>query len=60
VVSKNKEELSTILSIWKLTFVIHSHINNVVAVFFDLEKAYDMTWKYGILRGLKIVELKNT
>ena len=22
---------------------------HVIAVFFDLEKAYDMTWKYGIL-----------
>ena len=25
---------------------------HVVAVFFDLEKAYDITWKYGILRDL--------
>ena len=25
---------------------------HVVAVFFDLEKAYDTTWKYGILRDL--------
>ena len=24
----------------------------VVSVFFDLEKAYDCTWKYGILRDL--------
>ena len=26
---------------------------HVVAVFFDLEKAYDTTWKYGILRDLQ-------
>ena len=30
-------------------FVRREH---VVSVFFDLEKAYDMTWKYGILRDL--------
>jgi ribonuclease HI len=28
------------------------HGEHVVAVFFDLEKAYDTTWKYGILRDL--------
>lgn len=26
--------------------------NHVVSVFFDLEKAYDTTWKYGIMRDL--------
>ena len=31
------------------TFVKKEH---VVAVFFDLEKVYDTTWKYGILRDL--------
>ena len=25
---------------------------HAVAVFFDLEKAYDMTWRYGIMRDL--------
>ena len=25
---------------------------HVVAVFFDLEKAYDTTWRYGILKDL--------
>jgi len=25
---------------------------HVIAVFFDLEKAYDMTWKYGTLQDL--------
>jgi hypothetical protein len=31
---------------------------HVVAVFFDLEKAYDTTWKYGILRDLNEAGLK--
>lgn len=31
------------------SLVRHEH---VVAVFFDLEKAYDTTWKYGIMRDL--------
>ena len=31
-------------------FVAKEH---VVAVFFDLEKAYDTTWRYGILRVLR-------
>ena len=26
---------------------------HLIAIFFDLEKAYDTTWKYGILRDLK-------
>jgi len=30
-----------------------THKQHVVAVFFDHEKAYDMTWKYGILQDLK-------
>ena len=30
-------------------FAAYQHF---VAVFFDLEKAYDTTWKYGILRDL--------
>ena len=29
---------------------IHNH--HLVSVFFDLEKAYDTTWKYGIMRDL--------
>ena len=31
---------------------------HVVAVFFDLEKAYDTTWKYGILRDLPELGVK--
>src|SRR6056300_464138 len=31
---------------------------HVVSIFFDLEKAYDTTWKYGILRDLHDVGLR--
>ena len=31
---------------------------HVVAVFFDLEKAYDTTWQYGILRDLQELGVK--
>ena len=31
---------------------------HVVAVFFDLEKAYDTTWKYGILQDLHSIGLR--
>ena len=31
---------------------------HAVAVFFDLEKAYDTTWKYGILRDLHELGVK--
>jgi hypothetical protein len=36
------------------SFIRDGFINNqhVVSVFFDLEKAYDTTWKYGILNDL--------
>lgn len=31
------------------SFVKHEHL---IAIFFDIEKAYDMTWRYGILKNL--------
>ena len=31
------------------SFVLREHL---VAIFFDLEKAYDTTWRYGILRAV--------
>ncbi len=36
------------------SFIRNGFINkqHVVSVFFDLEKAYDTTWKYGILSDL--------
>ena len=37
------------------TFIKEASIKkeHLVAVFFDLEKAYDTTWKYGIVKDLK-------
>ena len=32
--------------------------NHVVSVFFDLEKAYDTVWKYGVIRDLQKVGLR--
>ena len=42
------------------TFICDAFINreHVVAVFFDLEKAYDTTWRYGILKDLHDLGLK--
>ena len=42
------------------TYVRDSFINKeqVVALFFDLEKAYDTTWRYGILKDLQDANLK--
>ena len=36
-------------------FIMNEHL---VAVFFDLEKAYDTTWKYGIMNDLHEIGLK--
>jgi len=35
-----------------------AHGEHVLSVFFDLEKAYDTTWKYGILRDLQKMGLR--
>ena len=37
------------------TFIRNEHL---AAIFFDLEKAYDTTWKYGIMRDLRDLGLK--
>ena len=31
---------------------------DVVSIFFDLEKAYDTTWKYGIMKDLYNMDLR--
>jgi hypothetical protein len=43
------DQLVRLESFMREAFVCRQH---VVAVFFDLEKAYSITWKYGILRDL--------
>ena len=43
------------------TFIRDAFINKerVVAVFFDLEKAYDTTWRYGILKDIHKLGLRD-
>ena len=42
------------------TFIRNAFIKkeHVVAVFFDLEKAYDTTWRYGILKDIHKLGLR--
>ena len=49
------DQLVRLESFVREAFVRGEH---VVSVFFDLEKAYDTTWKYGILKDLQDVGLK--
>ena len=49
------DQLVRLESFVREAFVRGEH---VVAVFFDLEKAYDTTWKYGILKDLEDAGLK--
>ena len=50
-----KDNLVRLETFIRDAFVKKEH---VVAVFFDLEKAYDTTWKYGILRDLHEFRVK--
>ena len=42
------------------SFIRDAFLNKqeVVSIFFDLEKAYDTTWKYGILKDLHVAGLR--
>ena len=42
------------------TFICDAFIKkeHVVAMFFDLEKAYDTTWRYGILKDIRKLGLR--
>ena len=56
-----RSERSTNDNLVRLESFIHDAFakkEHVVAVFFDLEKAYDTTWKYGILRDLHELGVK--
>ena len=56
-----RAERSTNDNLFRLeTFIRDAFIKreHVVAVFFDLEKAYDTTWRYGILKDLHNFGLK--
>ena len=53
--SSFRQNRSTIDQVIRLESFIRDGIirgHHVVSVFFDLEKAYDTTWKYGIMRDL--------
>ncbi len=60
MVSDDTEVLPTIHLVKLETLIRDSFLKNehLVAVFFDLEKAYDTTWKYGILKDLSEMGLK--
>ena len=47
-----------ILSVLKLLFETFAKKEHVMSIFVDLEKAYDTTWKYGILKNLFHMGLK--
>ena len=52
---------STVFHLVRLeTFIRNAFIHNqhLVSVFFDLQKAYDTTWKYGILQDLRSMGLR--
>ena len=56
-----RSERSTNDHLFRLeTFIRDAFVNreHVVSVFFDLEKAYDTTWRYGILKDLHDLGLK--
>ena len=55
---KNRSTLDQLVRLE--TFIRNAFINkeHVVAVFFDLEKAFDTTWKYGILKDLYSLGLR--
>ena len=50
-----KDNLARLETFIRDAFIKREH---VVAVFFDLEKAYDTTWRYGILKDLHNFGLK--
>ena len=55
---KNRSTIDQIIrleSAVRETFIKQEHM---VAIFFDLEKAFDTTWKYGIMRDLHDAGLK--
>jgi len=56
-----RKQRSTVDHLVRLeSYICHAmaHKQHIVAVFFDIEKAYDTTWKHGILRDLSNTNLK--
>ena len=55
VVKDVQDDLVRLETVIREAFVRNEHLT---AIFFDLEKAYDTTWKYGIMRDLRDLGLK--
>ena len=49
------DHLVRLKTVIREAFIRNEHLT---AIFFDLEKAYDTTWKYGIMTDLRDLELK--
>jgi len=49
---RGRSTLDNIISLETTIRNAFPHKNHLVSIFFDIEKAYDRTWKYGILRDL--------
>ena len=56
-----RQNRSTIDLLVRLDQAVRSakiHKEHLVSIFFDLQKAYDTTWRYGILRDLHMIGLR--
>ena len=56
-----RRKRSTIDHLLRLETVVHrafAHGEHVVSVFFDLQKAYDMVWKHGIMKDMHDLGLR--
>lgn len=49
---KHRSTLDHLISLETTVRKAFAHSQHIITVFFDLEKAYDRTWKYGILKDL--------
>ena len=58
VLGKNRSTIDQLVRLE--TFIRDAYVNkeHAVSIFFDLEKAYDTTWKYGTLKDLHNIGLK--
>ena len=52
VLEKNRSTIDQIIRLETAVREAFIRKEHAVAIFFDLEKAYDTTWKYGIMRDL--------
>ena len=55
---KNRSTIDSLISLQSDIYNSFKLKNHLVAVFFDIEKAYDTTWKYNILKTLSEMGVK--